>query len=408
MEREQRPQSPGLKWRKRKKAPDVPYWFASKQAVAEGYPVKSVNLNSYVGRPDVLVTRCERLQNEMNLWLRRREMPAKRFDGTFKFLLENYQKHPKSPFNTDLKPGTQKSYLVYIRKMIRTIGPDLIARTDGCDIMDRFEEWCAGKDGKRQLGAGNMAIAALKSAVSFGIVCRFEGVKEFQDVLSELEFEKPKSRTWAPDASQIIAARNAAHQNGAHRRALIYALQFETQGRQWDWLGIWGPVSDPGISAVVSRGMKWFGVMWSDIDENLILTIKPSKTEDTSGVETSFDLSVCPMVKEEIDLIPESERNGPLIIDEETGLPYVYNDFHEGWRADYDLAGLPKGLWNRDTRAGGNSEAQLAGTMKADRTKVAGQVKDETNDIYERKEASLAAHRRLMAARVPFREKNKR
>ena len=42
----ERPKSPGLKWRKRKTGPPVPYWFACEKAVGAGYPVKSANLSS--------------------------------------------------------------------------------------------------------------------------------------------------------------------------------------------------------------------------------------------------------------------------------------------------------------------------------------------------------------------------
>src|SRR5258708_1099474 len=104
MEREQRPESPGLKWRPRVNGPDVPYWFASEAAVKAGYSVKSSNLRQYADRPALLVERCERLQREMILWMDKREMPERKFDGTFKHLLERYQTDPKSPFNPDLKP----------------------------------------------------------------------------------------------------------------------------------------------------------------------------------------------------------------------------------------------------------------------------------------------------------------
>src|SRR5882672_4399742 len=103
MEREQRPESLGLKWRTRVNGPDVPYWFASEAAVRAGYSVKSSNLRQYADRPALLIERCERLQREMILWMDNCEMPASKFDGTFKHLLERYQTEPKSPFNADLK-----------------------------------------------------------------------------------------------------------------------------------------------------------------------------------------------------------------------------------------------------------------------------------------------------------------
>jgi len=142
--------------------------------------------------------------------------------------------------------------------------------------------------------------------------------------------------------------------------------------------------------------------------------IKPTKTEDTTGVAISFDLSVCPMVMEEFaalagvslnevrrDLLPAS---GPLIINHCTSLPYLSNAFHKGWRKDYELAGIPKEVWNRDTRAGGVTEGTKAGASKDDRRRLAGHAREETTDIYDREQ--LEVHRRVMAARKGWREEN--
>src|SRR5262249_13699558 len=160
-------------------------------------------------------------------------------------------------------------------------------------------------------------------AISFGVACRHRGCKAFQEVMEEIEFPSPKSRTFAPTAQQIEAARNAAHAAGAPRRALLYALIYDTTGREFDFLGQWLPLSDKKPSALLAYCKKWIGPLWSAIGDDLMLTIKPTKTEDTTAVELTFDLSVCPMVMEELAHIPRSERKGPLITNESTGLPYV-------------------------------------------------------------------------------------
>jgi hypothetical protein len=68
-DQDKRPQAPGLKWRTRRNAADVPYWFADAKAVAAGYPVKSANLSEYAGHPARLVERAQRLQAEMLRWI---------------------------------------------------------------------------------------------------------------------------------------------------------------------------------------------------------------------------------------------------------------------------------------------------------------------------------------------------
>src|SRR5258708_12814623 len=97
-----------------------------------------------------------------------------------------------------------------------------------------------------------MVLAVLKAAISFGVVCRQPGCKAFQDVLSELTFETVSSRTFAPTAKQIKAAREAAHAAGAPLRALLYPLIYYTTGREFDFLGECLPLTHTTPSAIIS------------------------------------------------------------------------------------------------------------------------------------------------------------
>lgn len=401
-----RPQSEGLKWRKRRNGPDVAYWFASPKAIEVGYPVRGVNLAHCQDNDAVLLERAQRLQEEMTQWLSGQKTAPSRFDGTFETLLKVYQTDPESDFCSVLKPGTIKVYTTYLKKLIDHIGPMRIDECDGRDIKRWFAMWRVPQGGgqRDQIAAARMMLAVLKAAVSFGIICRFVGCPEFKAILGELEFDTLKSRSHAPTADQITAARKAAHADGAPLRALAYAIQFETTLRQWDVIGQWVDLSDPKPSAIIRGRKKWIGPMWSAIDKNLILAkVRPTKTEDTTEVEVSFDLSVCPMVTEELALIPEDKRTGPLIIKEANGLPYFYEDFRLAWRKDATAAGLPTTLWNRDLRAGGITEGGKAGAAKDDRRKLAGHAREETTEIYDRD--TVEAHRRVMQSRKTFRER---
>ena len=159
-------------------------------------------------------------------------------------------------------------------------------------------------------------------------------------------------------------------------------------------------------SAIIHRGKKWIGPTWSAIDDNLILAkVTPTKTEGTSAVEVSFDLSVCPMVTEELALIPMEKRKGPLIVKELNGRPYDHEDFRIQWRRDADAADLPKAIWNRDIRAGGITEGGESGASRDDRRTVAGHTTEKTTLKYERGDVAAQAHRRTMESRVGYREK---
>lgn len=327
-----------------------------------------------------------------------------KFDGTFGSLLDLYETDTESTYRV-LKPSVRKSYDTYVGRLKAHIGALRVDVSTGRDLKRWFGEWRFDKDGSDHLPRARFVLSVLKAAVSFGVVCRLPGCRDFREVMSEMEFPTVPSRTWAPTAEQITAARNAAHAVGAHSRALVYALQFEATLRQWDVIGQWVPLSDPRPSLVIHKGRKWIGPMWSAINENLVLKVKPTKTENSTGVEVSFDLSACPMVMEEIARIPESDRKGPLIKYERTGLPYQIYTFSEGWRADFKAAELPTDMWNRDLRAGGVTEGGKSGASKDDRRKVAGHAREETTEIYDRDQ--LEAHRRVMQSRTAYRSQNK-
>jgi hypothetical protein len=281
------------------------------------------------------------------------------------------------------------------------IGARRVDECDGRDVRRWFKQWRETSG----LGAARMALAVLKAAVSFGVICKTRGCTEFQTILKELEFEALPPRTWAPTADQIIAIRKAAHAAGRPRAALCYAIQFETTLRQWDVIGQWYDLDDPRPSAVLAYGRKWIGPTWAAIDNNLIMAkVKPTKTEDTTEITVSFDLSVCPMVCEELAKIPQEKRTGPLIVHPETGLPYVRQSWRNAWAADFKAAGLPVGMWNRDLRAGGITEGGNAGASKDDRRKLAGHAKERTTELYDREQ--VEAHRRVMQFRTQFRERN--
>jgi len=162
------------------------------------------------------------------------------------------------------------------------------------------------------------------------------------------------------------------------------------------------PLSEKKPSAVLAYGKKRIGPMWSAIDDNLMT--QPTKTEDTTAVEVTLDLSVCPMVMEEFEHIPASERKGPIIVNEKTGLPFIYQTFRLGWNADFEAAGMPRGMRCRDLRAGGVTEGGKAAASKDDRRKVAGHAKERQTEKYDRDQTE--AFRRVMKARTDYRSKN--
>lgn len=390
---------PGLKWKKRAGGA-VPFWYPPEADRREGYPVKSADLRAFAHDRVALSRRCEQLHGELMMWRRHGISTAAgvaRYDGTFGAALDVWLTDPESDFHK-VKPGTRHPYLVYAAKLKRHIGPVSINSADGRDAKRWFNLWSA--KGKH-VPAGRMVLTVLKAALTFGVISRNADCIAFKAILSEMEFPGNKPRDVAPTAQQVQAAIGAAHAAGAPRRALAYALQYETQARQWDITGQWFPMSDPRPSTVTDRGQKWFGPHWHQVDDNLILRTIHSKTEGWTDARGVYDLAACPMVKAEIERIPLEQRTGPLIVNERTGLPYRYDAFKDGWKADFKAAGLPASFWGRDLRAGGNTEASKGGANKEDRAKVSGHSVKVNAQVYDRD--MLEAHRRLMQARLAVR-----
>lgn len=400
---EQKPKAPGLKWRKRQGGVEVPYWISGDVAVNLAHFGRWLGAH-FDGDADALVARCERLTIEARSAGGRFAVPM--FDGTFGSLIGIYLRDPESPYHL-LKPGSVHPYTVYAAKLKQHIGDLHMVDCDGRDVIRWFRIWAGVNrldDPAAKLPRARMMLTLLKSSVSFGIVCGIGTCKLFKAMLGELEFPAPKRREFAPTAEQVIAARKAAHANGASRRALCYAIQYETTLRQWDVIGQRLPLHDQRPAIVLPDGDKWIGPTWESIDGNLILRVTPTKTEGITDVRGTFDLRVCPMVMEELALIPDAERTGPLIINEATGVPYGGQQFETGWRRDFRTAGLPVKMWNRDLRAGGSTEASKAGANREDRAKVAGHSVEMQAKVYDRD--TVEAHRRVMAQRTAFRPKD--
>lgn len=395
-------QAPGLRWRTTR-AGKRPMWRASKAAIKANYPVKTVNLAPFAHDERLLLQRCQRLQAEMLDWLQgRRERPMI-FDGTFASLISIYQRDPESPYQS-LKPSSRHPYDIYCRMLTLEIGARRIDACDGRDARRWFAAWSEPDkpDGRPRIAAARMAMIVLKTALSFGKACRLPGCAEFKATFEDIKFKAPAPRQEAPTAAEIIGARSVAHQLGHHAAALAYALQFEASLRQWDVIGEWIPLSDPRPSAIIDGGKKWIGPTCTQIDEDMVLRVTPGKTEDSSKARVVFDLKAYPMVVEDLARVDPGDRNGPLIVNPRTRLPYRHEYFRVLWRRCATQAGIASSVWNRDLRAGGITEARQAGAPTDDVAKTAGHAnKRTTARVYDRD--TLEAARRVAKARTAHR-----
>jgi integrase len=381
----------------------VPIWRATRAAIKAGFPTKRVNLKIFADNEAALVARCHRLTAEQNDWLSGRRGRDPLFDGTIRSVINFWQTEPTSPYH-NIEASSRHPYDIYARMIVATVGARRVDALDGRDFRRWHGEWSAPLEdgGKPRIAAARMAVIVLKNALTFAATCRKPGCSELRDILGKIRFAGPRPRTEAPTATEIIAARRAAHEIGHPAAALAYALQFEGAMRQWDVVGKWVPLSDKKPSSIIDGTSKWIGPMWSQIDANMILRYTPPKTAFTSGATVTIDSGVMPMVVEELAKVQIEARRGPLIVNPRTGLPYRNWYYGEVWRRVRKITGIRKEVWNRDMRAAGVTEGREAGAPTDDLAKQAGHAnKRTTARVYDRDR--LEAARRVAKARVAHR-----
>lgn len=396
--------APGLKWMKRANGA-APIWVADEVDVKNGFVPKTVNLSAFSDQPAILKAKCDSLQADMILWRAGYRNDPTAFDGTVKSLLTIYQCHDESPFKK-LKPASRRTYVGFLSKVEAHIGARRVDAISGVDIIRYHRVW---SNGGVNLATAAMCRAIFESALSFGVMNRFDGCAELLTMLREAKKSLSRSspRTAVISADQVDGARAAARAGGRQSSALAYAFAFETTLRLWDVIGQWYPMNEGGLSAVLDPASdeKWFGLRWEDIDEHLVLRYTPSKTDDTTGKRIIYPLTKAPMVLEEINRVPLAKRVGPIVVCEDSGIPYRPKNFAYRWRIDRKAAGIPGTMWARDLRASGITEGRAGNASLEDTSKVAGHSGTQTTGrVYDR--AVFEAADRFADARIKGREQS--
>ena len=91
------------------------------------------------------------------------------------------------------------------------------------------------------------------------------------------------------------------------------------------------------------------------------------------------------MIVEELQHVPPGKRTGPIIVCEYSQVPWRHNMFGVKWRAIASAVGVPAGVQNRDSRAGGITEAADVGVpLELDPAAHASHSKISTTARYSR------------------------
>ena len=357
--------APGLVWRRQKNRM-IAYWVARPDITKRGYLPRTRRLGVATGdlSPDEwasLASQCELLQAEMLNWARGGigGDPRSLFDGTLGALIEIYLRDPDSSFQA-LRYHTKHHYESKLAAIRKDVGAAQLSEI----TFREFKRWHSAFCTEGRMARGHAFMTMLRIVIGFGALLELPNCKRLKDILGDMEFPNPKKRSAFITATHAVAIRDAAHAAGFPSVALAQALQFELMLRQKDVIGEWVPIAEPGISDVQAGPSKWLhGLHWSQIGADMVLRKRISKslkgrdataTAGQGNVE-EFDLRVYPMVMEELQHV--ASRAGPVVVCEYSGLPWRSKPFQAKWRQIASAAGIPTSVQNRDSRAGGITEA---------------------------------------------------
>ena len=352
--------APGLKPRRRSDGSIVWYWVTAQcSRKAGGYPLKTVRLADQTpAGDDARAAQCQQLHMELQLWLNdmdpHRTFDKSGFDGTVAALIRYYREHPHSPYR-ELKYNSQHTYDQHLDVLRDVVGKRRLGSLTGVDFLAWYKNF-AGAD-EDHVSSAHKLMNMFRIAVSWGVVLELPQCSRLREILSEMRFAKPAPRTTFLNYEQCVGIIDKAHEMGLPSLALAQALQFELTMRQKDVIGEWLPDGEEGTGAIISAGRRWAnGLLWSHIGQDGVLRKVTTKT----GAEAVFEVAMYPLVVQELARF-QGPRVGPMIVDERSGLPYRNERFSKRWREVADKAGVPKGVYNMDSRAGGITEATDAG-----------------------------------------------
>lgn len=306
-------------------------------------------------------------------------------------LIAVYRSDEDSPYRA-VRQNTRVGYDYCLGILEREIGSariDVLTRKDFAAWHRRFSE-----GGRVRRAHGLMTM--LRMLLSFGASMRFDGCRDAKDVLGEMTFSTPPRRTTAMTYPQAHAIVEKAIGLGVRSIALGQALQFELGLRQADVIGQW--TVNHGTGGIRWKGRTWGGgLTWTDLTADSL-----AKRTSKTGAEGQWNPAEFPLLVRAMGAFTPPERIGPAIVDERAGRPYSSRHaYGEVWRRVADAAGVPRTVWNMDSRAGAISEAADAGASMEDMREFATHANAATTSRYVRR--SLEATTRVARRRVALR-----
>jgi hypothetical protein len=274
-------------------------------------------------------------------------------------LIQSYRTDAASTYGK-LRYKTREHYDCLCKCIEADLGEREIGEIKTRDLILTHQAWML-----RGIPMSHALIGMLRTLCGYGnVILEDDACVRMSVRMHAMRFQMGKPRVSRITAGQVIAIRNEARRTGRYSIATCQAFQFDCMFRQKDCIGEWVPETEPGDSDTLDNGFKWLrGIRWDEIDADMVLRHTTSKRQK----DVEINLNLASMVLEELRfdyLILERKRlpiAGPVIINEETNLPYNAWEYRRIWRQIARACGIPDSVFSMDTRAGAISEATDAG-----------------------------------------------
>ncbi len=227
-------------------------------------------------------------------------------------------------------------------------------------------------------------IQILRVLLGYGIECGIADCRRLRSDMEGMRFPRNPPRDKTMPFEQAEAFVTEALKRNETGLALAQALQFECFLRQNDVIGTWRDESEdyPLQPGEIRIGAKvWRGLTWDRLRLGDDLLIRTSKT----GQPVTHAIDACALVVRCLRSRAPAPTNGPIVTRKD-GLPFMdRRSYAKAWRQIATAVGLPKELWNMDTRASGITEAAEAGVSDDDLAQSAAHAdKAITRRVYKR------------------------
>lgn len=340
--------APGLVRRQRKTGPTVLYWSPqSFGKQARCYPSGLVRLPDSA-TDDEVCRLCQQYTTRLMDWIADKQ-PVNRnaYDGSIGSLCRLFARHEHSPMQ-QVKFNTAKFYSDSLKVIEQTVAARAVRAVVPIDARAWFDRWAAPatEGGPQRQKRAHAAISMLRQVLRFGQALGYEECGKLADGLAGMRFERAAPRRQELTLAHVKAFIEAATASGNLSMAIGVATQFELMVRQKDVIGEYPPGE-----------RQWRGsYTWEEIGAGGFWRLVTSKT----AAPATFDLTRYDLLWPLIQAVPQAERTGAIVKDH-TGKPMTEGRYRKKFRALAEKAGIPRSVWNMDSRAGGVTEAFEAG-----------------------------------------------